>query len=91
MTASKGWGKGNIILKSHSLQIESPGDHEVGFSVESWDFPGLLLRAQENPSFFSSPFFPFPGLPLKLNFLLSAVYLCSFKNVGKVLSWQAVT
>lgn len=70
--------------------MESPGDQEVEFSdheVESQDFPGLLLEAQENPSFSSSPFFSFPGSPLKLNSFSSAIYVCSFK---KALLWQAV-
>lgn len=51
---------------------------------------GCSLGHRKIHHFLPAHFFSFPGSPLKLNFLLSAVYVCSFKNVGKALSWQAV-
>lgn len=50
--------------RKHHLEIplcadRQPWDPYVGFSLESGDIPVLLLGAQENPLFFSSPLLHF--------------------------------
>lgn len=62
-----------------------------------WDSLTMKLRARTSQGcslghrkihhFLPAHFFSFPGSPLKLNSLSSAIYVCSFK---KALSWQAV-
>lgn len=60
--------------------------------ITSWE-PGLPRAAPwaiGKLIIFFQPIFFIPWFTIHIHFLLSGVYVCSFKNVGKALSWQAV-
>lgn len=73
--------------ESHSLQMESSGNHYYLLRARTsraalWGTGKLIV--------FFQPIFFIPWFAIHVDFLLSGVYICSFKNVGKALLWQAV-